>query len=39
MRRAYLAENVLYYTRIICDDETYKPQLSRGICETTFKKC
>ena len=39
MRRACLTENVLYYTRKICDDETYKPQLYREICETTFKKC
>ena len=29
----------IFYTRIICDDETYKPKLYKGICETTFKKC
>ena len=29
-------ENVLYYARISCDDETYKPKLYKGICETTL---
>ena len=29
-------ENVLYNTRISCDDETYKPKLYKGICETTL---
>ena len=38
MRGACLTENVLYYTRISCDDETYKPKLYKGTCETTFKK-
>ena len=38
MRRACLTENILYYARISCDDETYKPKLYKGICETTFKK-
>ena len=38
MRRACLTENVLHYARISCDDETYKPKLYKGICETTFKK-
>ena len=38
MRGACLTENVLYYARISCDDETYKPKLYKGICETTFKK-
>ena len=38
MRGAYLTENVLYYARIACDDETYKPKLYKGICETAFKK-
>ena len=36
MRGACLTENVLYYTRVSCDDETYKPKLYK---ETTFKKC
>ena len=31
-------ENVLYYARISCDDETYKPKLYKGIYETAFKK-
>ena len=26
------------YARVSCDDETYKPKLYKGICETTFKK-
>ena len=39
MRGACVTENVLYYVRISCDDETYKPKLYKGICETTFKKC
>ena len=38
MRGACLTENVLYYARISCDDETCKPKLYKGICETTFKK-
>ena len=38
MRGACLTENILYYARISCDDETYKPKLYKGICETTFKK-
>ena len=38
MRGACLTENILYYARIICDDETYKPKLYKGIIETTFKK-
>ena len=39
MRGARLTENDLYYTRICCDDEAYKPKLYKEICETTFKKC
>ena len=39
MRGACLTENILYYARISCEDETYKPKLYKGICETTFKKC
>ena len=39
MRGACLTENILYYARIICDVETYKPKLYKGICETAFKKC
>ena len=38
MRGACLNENILYYARISCDDETYKRKLYKGICETTFKK-
>ena len=40
MRGACLTENknVLYYAIISCDDNTYKPKLYKGICETTFKK-
>ena len=38
MRGARLTENYLYYARITCDDEKYKPKLYKGICETTFKK-
>ena len=38
MRGACLTENVLYYARISCDDEKYKPKLCKGIIETTFKK-
>ena len=38
MRGACLTENILYYAWINCDDETYKPKLYKGICETTFKK-
>ena len=37
-RGACLTENVLYYARIRCNDETYKPKLYKGICKTTFKK-
>ena len=38
MRGACLTENVSYYARISCDNETYKLKLYKGICETTFKK-
>ena len=38
IRGACLTENVLYYARICCEAETYKPKLHEGICETTFKK-
>ena len=38
MRGVSLTENVVYYARISCDDETYKPKLYKGICETTFRK-
>ena len=38
MRGACLTEKVLYYTRTSCDNETYKPKLYKGICETAFKK-
>ena len=39
MTGACLTENVLYYAKISCDDEKYKPNLYKCICETTFKKC
>ena len=38
MREACLTENILYYARICCDYETYKPKLCKGICGITFKK-
>ena len=38
MRGACFTENVLYYAKINCDDEKYKPKLYKGICETNFKK-
>ena len=31
-------ENVLYYAKISCDDEKYKPELYKRIFKTTFKK-
>ena len=37
MRGACLTENILYYTRISCQDEIYKPKLYKGIFETTSK--
>ena len=36
-RGACLTENILYYARISCEDETDKPKLYKGIRETTFK--
>ena len=38
MRVTCLSENILYYTRISCDDKTFKPKLYRETCETTFNK-
>ena len=38
MRGACLTGKVLYYVKISCDDENYKPKSYQGICETTFKK-
>ena len=38
MRGACLTENIVYYAKISCEDETYKPKLYKGICENTFKK-
>ena len=38
MRGACLTENILYYARISCDDETYKRKLYEGFCKSTFKK-
>ena len=38
MRQACLTGNISYYTRLSCDNKTYKPKLYKGICETTFKK-
>ena len=37
-RGACLTENILYHSRISCDDKTYKPKSPKRICETTFKK-
>ena len=39
MRGACLALNVLYYAKISCNDEIYKPKLYKGIFETTLKEC
>ena len=39
MRGVCLTENVLYYARISCDNETCKADLYKEIWETTFKKC
>ena len=36
MKGACLSENILFYARTNCDDETYKPKLYKGICETTY---
>ena len=36
--RSCVTENVLNYVIISCHDETCKPKLYKGICETTFKK-
>ena len=30
-------KNVIYYARISCNEETYKPKLYKGICATIFK--
>ena len=38
MRGACLTENILYYARISCGDETYKLKLYEGFFKTTFKK-
>ena len=38
MRGACLTENVLYHSKISCDDKKYKSKLYKGICQTTFKK-
>ena len=38
MRGACLTENLLYYARISCDDETYKPKLYKRISKNTFEK-
>ena len=37
VRGACITENVLYYARISCDDETYKPKMYEGICKTLRK--
>ena len=29
-------ENILYYDNIKCENETYKPKLYKGICETIY---
>ena len=38
MRGVCVTENIFYYARINCDDETYKPKLFKEISKTTFKK-
>ena len=38
MRGACLTEIGLYYARISCNDETYRTNLYKGICESTFEK-
>ena len=39
MRGDCLVENVLlYYAKISCHNEKYKPKLYKEICETAFKK-
>lgn len=39
MRGDCLVENVLlYYAKISCHNEKYKPKLYKEICATTFKK-
>ena len=38
MRGVCGTENIFYYARINCDDETYKPKLFKEISKTTFKK-
>ena len=38
MRGACLTKSALFYARMSCDDETYKPKLYKGIWEITFKK-
>ena len=37
MREVCLTENVLYYVKISCDDERYKPKLYKGIYKTICK--
>ena len=39
LRGACLTENVLYYTRINCDNKTYKPKLYKRISKTIFHNC
>ena len=38
MTGACLSENALYYAKISCDDDKYKPNLYKGIYSTTFNK-
>ena len=39
MNGAFLRqESLLYYATISCNDKNYKPKLSKGSCETSFKK-
>ena len=38
MTGACLTEKVLYYAKISCNDEKYKPKFDKVICQTTFKK-
>ena len=38
MRGVCVTENIFYYARTSCDDETYRPKLFKEISKTTFKK-
>ena len=38
MNGACVKESLVYYATISCNDNTYKPKLYKGSCETSFKK-